>query len=105
MLINTTWKTRPLTPAQSNTMMARWAKLEADEAASPTSERISWYMNVDGSGGSSVGRVLDEAAAAAFGLELSLALSEFLEFDSKIVMELDDAMPVIMRAMERVNVG
>ena len=103
MLINTTWKARPLSKAQTAAMMSLWAKLEADLAGDPSMERLCWYMNADGSGGYSVARVIDSGAAAAFGLELGLALGEFLELESKIVLELDDAMPAIMRAMERIN--
>lgn len=103
MLVNTTWKSRPISTAQAATMMSRWAKLEADLAADPSMERLCWYINADGSGGYSVARVSDQGAAAAFGLELGLALGEFLELESKIVLGLDDAMPAIMRAMERIN--
>lgn len=103
MLISTTWKTRPLSKAQTATMMERWAKVEAATAADSSSERVSFYMNADGSGGSTVVRVKDEGAAAAHGLEMALAMWEFIETESKVVLELDDALPAIMRAVERIN--
>lgn len=103
MLVTTSWKSRPISQSQTATMMSRWAKLEADLAADPSMERVCWYLNVDGSGGYSVSRVTDQGAAAAFSVELGLALGEFLELESKIVLELDDAMPAIMRGMERIN--
>jgi hypothetical protein len=39
----------------------------------------------------------------AFQLETSLALGEFLELDSRPVLDLDTAMPAIMNAMERIK--
>jgi hypothetical protein len=81
--------------------MEIWGKIEADMAASADLERLCWYMFADGSGGFQVVKAHDAEAATAFGLELSLALSEYLEFDSKIVLDLDTAMPAIMKAVDR----
>jgi hypothetical protein len=103
MLIYTAWKSRQLSPDQINRMMDRWAKIEAAQAENPSLERVCWYMFGDGSGGFIVNKATDVEAASAFGLELSLAMSEFLEFDSKIVLDLDSAMPAIMKATERIN--
>jgi hypothetical protein len=103
MYIRTTWTARSLTVEQANRMMATWGKLEASLAASPGSERVCWYINADGSGGVAVTKVTDADAAAALGLEQSLALSEFLSFDSKIVLDLDSAMPAIVAGMGHVN--
>ena len=105
MLVCATWKARPLSPEQSNRMMETWGKLEADEAASASSERLCWYIYADGSGGMTVSKVTDADAAAALQLETSLALSEFLELDSRVVLDLDSAMPAIIKGMERVNGG
>ena len=100
MIVCTTWKGRPLSPEQSKRLMDVWAKLEAKDAANPTGERLCWYLNVDGSGGFQVARVDDIDAALVAGLESALALSEFLEFESRIVLDLDTAMPAIVASME-----
>ena len=60
-------------------------------------------MAADGSGGMTVSRVADGDAAIALMLESSLALGEFLELDSKIVLDLDAAMTPITNAMELVS--
>jgi hypothetical protein len=101
MHVYSSWKGHPLTNEQSDRLMEIWGKIEADMAASPDLERVCWYMFSDGSGGFQVVKTHDAEAAAAFGLELSLALGEFLEFESKIVLDLDTAMPAIMKAVER----
>ena len=69
----------------------------------PNLERVCWYMFGDGTGGFTVNRVHDVEAANAFGLEIALALGDFLELDSRIVLDLDVAMPSIVRAVERLN--
>ncbi len=103
MILYTTWKSRPLSPEQANRMMGVWGKVEAGMAESPNSERLCWYMNVDGSGGMTVSKVNDYDAAAALGLAQSMALAEFIEMDSKIVLDLDAAMPAILKGMEFIN--
>lgn len=103
MLLCTTWKARPLSPEQSNRMMAVWGKIEANMAENSAVERQCWYLNSDGSGGMTVVKANDVEAATAFELETSLALGEFLEMDSKIVLDLDTAMPSILKGMEYVN--
>ena len=105
MLVCSTWKARPLSPEQANRMMETWAKIEAAQAEDASSERVCWYINTDGSGGLTVSKVADADAAAAVELETSLALGEFLELESKIVLDLDSAMPAILKGMERVNGG
>jgi hypothetical protein len=104
MLVCTTWKARPLSPEASQRMMAIWGKIEADEAANTHSERLCWYMNSDGSGGFTVSRMDDADAAMVAGLESTLALGEFLEFETRVVLDLETAMPAITAAMERINV-
>jgi hypothetical protein len=103
MLICSSWKSRPMTREQADRMMAIWGKLEADMAENPAAERVCWFLNADGNGGFTVVRVADADAAVALNLEATLALGEFLEFESRPVVELDEAMPAIMRAMERLK--
>lgn len=103
MLVQTTWKARPLSPEQANRMMASWGKVEARLAEDPNLERVNWYIAVDGSGGSTVVKASDNDAAHQLALEISLALGEFLELESKVVLDLDTAMPGIMKGMEIVN--
>jgi hypothetical protein len=103
MLLCTTWKARPITPEQSTRMMETWGKLEAELAENSGIERVCWYMNGDGAGGFTVVKANDVEAATLFGLETNLVLSEFLDLESKIVFDLDTAMPAIMKAMERVT--
>lgn len=99
MYVCTTWKARPLSPDQAQRMMEVWAKAEAREAEDPSSERVCWFLAADGSGGVAVSKVTDVDAAAASYLEITLALGEFVEFDSKIVLDRDSAMPAIVAAM------
>jgi len=100
MLMCTTWKNRPISPEQTQRMMAIWAQLEAETDAS---ERLCWFQFGDGSGGFQVVRVADEAAAMASGLEASLALGEFLELESRPVLDLESAMPAIVAAVARIS--
>lgn len=103
MLVCTAWKARQLSADQANRMMERWGKIEAAQAENASIERVCWYIFGDGSGGFTVNKATDVDAANAFGLEVSLALGEFLELDSKIVLDLDSAMPAILKGIERVN--
>lgn len=103
MFICTSWKSRPLSPEQANRMMGVWAKVEAAEAENPNVERVCWFIYGDGSGGFTVNKATDADAANAFGLEVCLALGEFLDLDSRVVLDLDSAMPAIQRGMERIN--
>ena len=98
-MVCTTWKARSLSPEQSQRMMDIWAKTEAKGAEDTSTERLCWYINSDGSGGVTVSKVNDADAAAALALETSLALGEFLELESHIVLDLDSAMPAINGAM------
>ena len=99
MLVCTTWKARPLSPDQASRMMEVWAKTEARESELTGSERLCWYIAADGSGGMTVSRVDDADAAAAQQLEVSLALGEFIEIDSRVVLDLESAMAPINAAM------
>ncbi len=103
MLVCTSWKSRPLAPDQTHRMMETWAKIEADTEAQPGLERQCWYLFSDGSGGFTVTKANDESIASAFGLETSLALGEFLELDTKIVYDMDAAMPAITNAVARIS--
>jgi hypothetical protein len=84
-------------------MMGVWGKVEAAEAESTSVERVCWFLNTDGSGGFTVNKVADAEAAAALELEISLALSEFLELKSNIVLDLETAMPAIEKGIQRIN--
>ena len=103
MYVCTVWKSRALTPEQANRMMATWGKLEASMASNPAGDRACWFINSDGTGGLTVTTVKDPDAFAVLELEQSLALGEFLEFTSNIVLDLDSAMPGILKGMEHVN--
>ncbi len=103
MLLCTTWKARPLSPEAMERMMAVWGKIEADEASNPNAERLCWFLYSDGSGGFTVSRVTDDDASNALGLEATLALGEFLEFDVRPVHDLESAMPAIGAAMARMS--
>ena len=103
MLVGTTWKARALSPEQVNRMMATWGKLEASLAENPSIERVCWYITADATAGILVDRVIDADAAAALNLEAALALGEFLEFDSRIVLDLEAAMPAILKGVEHIN--
>jgi hypothetical protein len=103
MLVCTTWKARPLSPEQTNRLMQTWGKLEAAMAENPSIERVGWYIYDDGSGGVEITKATDVDAANAFGLESSLALGEFLEFDSRVVLDLESAMGPINKALELLN--
>ena len=102
-MLCTTWKARPLSPEQTNRLMQTWGKIEAAMAENPNIERVGWWIYGDGSGGVEITKATDLDAANAFGLETSLALGEFLEFDSKVVLDLESAMGPISKAMEYVN--
>ncbi|HVB91272.1 MAG TPA: hypothetical protein VND70_04145 [Acidimicrobiales bacterium] len=103
MLVCTTWKARPLSPEQSNRMMQVWGKVEASMAENPNVERVNWYITSDGSSGVTVAKATDVDAAAAFELETCMALGEFLELESKVVLDLDAAMPAILKGMEYIG--
>ena len=103
MLIGTTWKSRPLSREQTNRMMAVWGKIEADLEVNPSAERVCWFITADASAGVTVVRAVDADAAAAYNLEVAVALGEFLEIDSRPVLDLESAMPAILAGIERTN--
>jgi hypothetical protein len=101
MLIGSTWKARALNREQTNRMMAVWGKIEVDMAANPAVERLCWFIAADASAGVTVVRAVDTDAAAAYNLEIAVALSEFIEIDSRPVLDLESAMPAILAGIER----
>ena len=101
MLIGSTWKARPLSREQTNRMMEVWGKIEADVAVNPAIERLCWFITADASGGVTVVRAVDSDAAAAYNLEIAVALSEFIEIDSRPVLDLESAMPAILAGIDR----
>jgi hypothetical protein len=104
MLIGSTWKARPLDREQTNRMMAVWGKIETDIAANPNVERLCWFITADASAGVTVVRAVDADAAAAYNLEVAIALAEFIEIDSRPVLDLESAMPAILAGLQRTNV-
>jgi hypothetical protein len=84
-------------------MMDTWGKLEAEQSERGGSERLCWFLFADGSGGLTVARVDDDVEAQAYALESALALGEFLELETRPVLDLDAAMPAIMAAVGRIN--
>lgn len=104
MLIGSSWKARPLSREQTNRMMAVWGKIEADVAANPAVERLCWFITADASAGVTVVRAVDADAAAAYNLEIAIALGEFIEIDSRPVLDLESAMPAILAGIERTAV-
>ena len=103
MYICTTWKTRALTPEQTNRMMATWGRQEAAMGSDTSSERVCWFISVDGTSGVTIIKTKDADAAIAAGLAQSLALGEFLELHSDIVLDLEGAMPSIIKGVEEIN--
>jgi len=103
MLVGTTWKSRALSPEQFNRMMQTWGKVEASMAENSSVERVCWYITTDGTAGVTVVKVRDVEAASAWSLEVSIALGEFLEFDARIVLDMETAMPAISKGLERIN--
>ena len=100
MHLITTWKSRPLDPAQFDRLMTVWGKLEERTAAESSAERVCWVQYSDGSGGLTIDRVEDVDAALALGLEQALTLGEFIELETKIGVDLDTALPLIIKAQE-----
>ena len=96
MYVLMTWKGRALSLEQAGRMMDSWGKVEAKQAEDASSERVCWFITADGTGGMTVAKVADADAAALLQLETSLALGEFLELESRIVLDLDTAMPAIV---------
>jgi hypothetical protein len=84
-------------------MMETWGKLEAAFAERGGAERLCWYITTDGSAGVTVNKVKDADTAAAWALEAAVALGEYLELDTRILLDLDAAMPAITRAVELKN--
>jgi hypothetical protein len=104
MLLGTTWKVRANRADQMDRMMAIWGKIEADMAERPDMRRVAWFATVDGSSGVQVVEADDADQAGAFSFEVAVALGEFLELDTRPVLDLEQAMPAIQRAMERTKV-
>jgi hypothetical protein len=103
MILITTWKSRPLSPDQFNRLMSLWGKLEQKVAADTSSERLCWYSYSDGSGGVTIDNVKDVEAALALELEQALSLGEFIELEAKLGVDLDAALPLILKAQEHAN--
>ena len=100
MHLITTWKSRPLSPEQFDRLMTVWGKLEERTAADSSAERVCWFQFSDGSGGVTIDRVKDVESALSLGLEQALTLSEFIEIETKVGLDLESALPMIIRAQE-----
>lgn len=103
MYIASNWTSRPMSPEQTNRMMEAWGKVEAGLAENPSINRVCWFISADGATGFTVSEVTDADAAAAFQLEISLVLGEFFEFETKVVLDMDQAMGPIEKAVASVN--
>lgn len=103
MLVGTTWKTRALTATQMTRMMETWGKLEAAFAERGGAERLCWYITTDGTAGVTVNEVKDAETAAAWALEAAVALGEYLELDTRILLDMDAALPAITKGVELKN--
>jgi len=98
MHLITTWKSRALGPEQFERLMTVWGKLEERSASDQSAERVCWFEYSDGSGGVTIDKVEDVDAAMALALEQSLTLGEFIELDAKIGLDLETALPLILKA-------
>ncbi len=103
MLVATKWKSRPMSPDDLSRMMETWGKLEADLATHPDVERLCWYAHADGTGGFTVSRVTDTDGAMAFYNEIIASMTEFIEVETELVIEMDTVMEVVPKLMERVG--
>ena len=103
MIPITTCKSRPISPEQYNRLMNVWGKLEHKTAADPSTERIGWYLYSDGSGGITIDNVKDVEAALALGLEQALSLGKFIELGTRIGLDMDAALPQILKAQKNAN--
>jgi hypothetical protein len=101
MLYLTTFRPRPMTPEQFQRMLVVWTKIEADVAARTDLERRFLYFDVSGSSGVEVSELSDPDAALPFVYEAHVALSEFIDFETRPVLELEEAMPAVLAAAER----
>ncbi len=72
MLVATTWRSRASSPDPFNRPVKVRGRLEEKAAKETGSERLRW----------------------------SLALMEFIELDSGIALDIDSAMPSVLRALE-----
>ena len=92
MLLVTTYKTvGSRTQDAAKDLMKRFGEIGA------TPGEVAHYVFADGSGGI----VIAETDDAKVVHDAALAYAEWLEFDTKIVLKLDDALPGIMAALQR----
>jgi hypothetical protein len=103
MLILTTWKSRPLTPEQSKRMMAVWGTQLESHATNPVWNELFWVMSADGSSGASLTEAADPDVAARRSLQICLELGEFVDIETKVVVDQSHAMAPILAAMATVG--
>jgi hypothetical protein len=65
---------------------------------------LCWFITADASAGVTVVRAVDADAAVAYNLEIAIALGEFLEIDTRPVLDLGTAMPAILSGIERTGI-
>ena len=92
MLVITTYKTvGTRSPEAAKALMKRFGEVGA------TPGEVAHYVFADGSGGV----VIAESDDAKVLHNAALAYTEWLEFDSQIILKLEDALPGILAALER----
>ena len=92
MLFVTTYQFKgPQTPEANEALLKRFG-----EVARPSGE-IAHYLFADGSGGVVVAE--EDDVKAIHGA--SLAFAEWLSFDTKLALTIDDAMPGILENLQR----
>jgi hypothetical protein len=92
MLLITTYKTvGSRSPDAAKALMTRFGEVGA------TPGEVAHYVFADGSGGV----VIADADDAKVLHDAALAYTEWLEFDTSIVLKLEDALPGILAALER----
>jgi hypothetical protein len=103
MLMLNTWKTRPLSPEQTKRMMAIWGAQLERHAKDPVWNELFFCLHADGSGGASLVEASDGDAANQRGLQLCIELGEFLEIETKVVLNQEQAMPAILASMATIG--
>lgn len=90
MLMMTTYKTKPFMTKDENKRL-----MEIFAEAGTTDGTVAHYVFGDGSGGVVIG----EADEAGTGYRNILNYGEFVEYETKVLLSIDDAVPHIMDAL------
>ncbi|MDJ0848431.1 MAG: hypothetical protein QNK04_08645 [Myxococcota bacterium] len=90
MILVTTYKTKPhMTKAETKAMMEVFAKVGASPGVT------AHYVAADGSGGI----VIAQSDDAAEGYRNILNYREWIEFDTKVMLTIEDAVPHLMESL------